>query len=130
MSAPLNLSSHRLPSQFFLTLFHRRRSQALAFCVRALGAALFSGAAFCSSAAGAEFSNIIAECAACHGEEGVARDVEVPHLAGQNEIYLYNQLEAFKAGRRKHKEMRVMTRQLTEQDLRTLAEYYSRLPRR
>ncbi len=35
---------------------------------------------------------------AVHGPDGIAKDSEVPHLAGQNERYLINQLMAFRSG--------------------------------
>lgn len=72
----------------------------------------------------------VGECAACHGEDGIARDVEVPHLAGQNERYLYNQMLAFRSGKRPHKEMRVMSRQMTNEEMAALAAYYAALPPR
>jgi cytochrome c553 len=72
----------------------------------------------------------IENCAACHGVDGVAPDSEVPHLAGQNEKYLFNQLMAFKSGQRRHKEMRFMARELTVEDMAALAAYYASLPPR
>ncbi len=72
----------------------------------------------------------IAECAACHGEEGIARDIEVPHLAGQNERYLYNQMVAFRNGRRQHREMRHMAREMTISEIEAIAAYYASLPPR
>jgi cytochrome c553 len=72
----------------------------------------------------------VAHCAPCHGAEGVAPDSEVPHLAGQNERYLYNQLIAFRTGRRPHREMRLMARELSEADMAALAAYYAALPPR
>lgn len=71
----------------------------------------------------------IAECAACHGEDGVGKDVEIPNLAGQHEVYLYRQLQHFKSGKRAHKEMRFESRQLSDTDMQALAHYYSQLPR-
>ena len=71
----------------------------------------------------------LAECAACHGLDGIGRDVEIPNLAGQHEIYLLRQLQAFKSGKRPHKEMRYESRQLSEQDMQALAHYYTQLPR-
>ncbi|PSC06366.1 cytochrome C [Alsobacter soli] len=68
-------------------------------------------------------------CAPCHGYDGIAKDVEVPHLAGQNVVYLLNQLKAFRTGKRPHKEMRYMSRHMTEQEFEALAEYYAALPR-
>ncbi|MGL4242761.1 MAG: c-type cytochrome [Beijerinckiaceae bacterium] len=72
----------------------------------------------------------VEHCAPCHGQEGIAPDSEVPHLAGQNERYLYNQLMAFRSGRRPHREMRFMARELTPKDMEALAAYYASLPPR
>lgn len=73
---------------------------------------------------------LIASCAACHGEDGVARDSEVPHIAGQNERYMLNQMAAFRSGRRPHPEMRYMARELSPQDISDIIRYYSELPPR
>jgi len=72
----------------------------------------------------------VEECAACHGIDGIARDMEVPHLAGQNERYLFNQMMAFRAGKRPHKEMRYMARSMTVDEIAALAAYYAALPPR
>jgi cytochrome c553 len=72
----------------------------------------------------------ITACAACHGVDGVAPDAEVPHLAGQNERYLLNQLLAFRSGRRQHKEMRYMARDMTTAEMAAIAAYYASLPPR
>jgi cytochrome c553 len=91
-----------------------------------IGASLF----LLSPAAAEETGALIAECAACHGEDGVARDSEVPHLAGQNERYLALQLEAFRSGKRRHPDMRSMSRRLTDADIAALAAHYAGLPPR
>jgi cytochrome c553 len=62
--------------------------------------------------------------------DGIGRDAEIPNLAGQNEAYLFNQLRAFRHGRRKHKEMLYMSRTLADDDLKALAAYYAALPPR
>jgi cytochrome c553 len=69
-------------------------------------------------------------CVPCHGADGISRDAYVPNLAGQNGPYLYNQLRAFREGRRSHKEMLYISRKLTDDDMRALAAYYSSLPPR
>jgi cytochrome c553 len=71
----------------------------------------------------------IEACSPCHGIDGIARDVEVPHLAGQNIVYLYNQLRAFRSGQRKHKEMNYMSRTMTAGEMESLADYFASLPR-
>ncbi len=73
--------------------------------------------------------DLIIECMACHGDDGIAKDKEVPHLAGQNYDYLLKQLRDFQKGRRPHKEMRVMSRLMTDFDLEEIADFYARLPR-
>ncbi|CAM5764057.1 c-type cytochrome [Bosea minatitlanensis] len=72
----------------------------------------------------------VEECGACHGIDGIARDTEVPHLAGQNERYLFNQMLAFRSGKRQHKEMRYMARAMSVQEIAALAAYYASLPPR
>jgi len=72
----------------------------------------------------------VEQCGACHGLDGIARDTEVPHLAGQNERYLFNQMMAFRSGKRQHKEMRYMARAMSVQEIAALAAYYAALPPR
>jgi cytochrome c553 len=74
-------------------------------------------------------SEVVVQCAACHGTDGIARSADVPHLAGQQELYLLNQIKAFRSGKRSHKEMRYMSRQLTAPEMAELARFYAQLPR-
>ncbi|HRJ68743.1 MAG TPA: cytochrome c [Beijerinckiaceae bacterium] len=74
--------------------------------------------------------DIAADCAPCHGVDGIAKERDVPHLAGQNAGYLYNQMKAFQSGKRPHKEMRFMSRPLTEAEMQAIAEFYATLPPR
>ena len=67
------------------------------------------------------------QCARCHGDEGIARDTEVPNLAGQNEAYLVNQLRAFRSGARRHPEMRFMSKTMTDAEIEAYAAYYTAL---
>lgn len=76
-----------------------------------------------------DVSKVLAQCAACHGVEGIAKSADVPHLAGQQELYLFNQIKAFRSGARPHKEMRYMSRQLSDAEMREIARYYARVPR-
>ncbi len=73
---------------------------------------------------------LISGCVPCHGADGIARYGEVPILAGQNAPYLLNQLHAFQSGKRVHKEMRYMTRNLMEAEMEAIAAYFSSLPPR
>ncbi|MGL4811159.1 MAG: c-type cytochrome [Beijerinckiaceae bacterium] len=72
---------------------------------------------------------IIESCAPCHGADGIAKDTEVPHLAGQNEVYLQNQLDAFRTGKRRHREMRYVAGELTRAEMDAIASFYAALPR-
>jgi len=72
---------------------------------------------------------LILECMACHGDDGIAKDKDVPHLAGQNYDYLLKQMRDFQKGRRPHKEMRVMSRLMDDGEMQEIADYYARMPR-
>jgi cytochrome c553 len=71
----------------------------------------------------------ISECFKCHGDDGISKEFDVPHLAGQQEEYLFQQMKAFKAGKRPHKEMKIMSRPMSEQDMREIAAFFAALPR-
>ena len=70
-----------------------------------------------------------ATCGACHGQDGATPiDPTYPVLAGQNERYLFRQLELIQSNERP---VPLMTGQLTgksAQDLADLAAYYASLP--
>ncbi|MCF8478186.1 MAG: c-type cytochrome [Pseudolabrys sp.] len=75
--------------------------------------------------------DLIAEaCAPCHGDEGIAKSIEVANLAGQHNMYLYNQLRAFRSKKRQHKDMLYMSRQMTDDEMHAIADYYASLPPR
>jgi cytochrome c553 len=94
--------------------------------------ALFFAAVFFAAPVDAQpaKSQLIVGCVPCHGADGIAKFGEVPNLAGQNELYLLNQLHAFHEGKRVHKEMRYMSRNLTEEEMAAIAQYFSSLPPR
>jgi cytochrome c553 len=77
-----------------------------------------------------EPTKLVASCAPCHGFEGIGKDVEIPNLAGQHDVYLSYQLRAFRSGKRKHPDMSFMARKLTDTEINALAIYYSALPPR
>jgi len=67
-------------------------------------------------------------CAACHGRDGVALQPSYANLAGQNYNYLLEQMRAFKSGARQANLMLGQLDNLSEQDLRDIAAYYSSKP--
>jgi cytochrome c553 len=75
-------------------------------------------------------ADIVQQCVPCHGRDGIAREADVPHLAGQNDVYLYNQMQAFRSGARRHPEMRIITRELDQKQIEALARYFAALPAR
>jgi cytochrome c553 len=101
----------------------------------AVRAGLAAAALLCAGPAAAQqpdgVVDLIAEaCAPCHGEQGIAKSIDVPNLAGQHNVYLYHQLRAFRAKKRQHKDMLYMSRQLTDEEMRAIADYYASLPPR
>lgn len=68
-------------------------------------------------------------CASCHGMDGIGKRDRWPNLAGQNDVYIVRQLQAFREGSRKDSFMTPMARPLTEQAMHDVAAFYASLPR-
>ena len=66
-------------------------------------------------------------CAGCHGTSGISLNQEFPNLAGQKELYMLNQLKAFKSGARKNSTMSAMVAALSKKDMENLSAYYASL---
>jgi mono/diheme cytochrome c family protein len=64
---------------------------------------------------------------ACHGAQGISSSPEIPNLAGQKEVYLREQLLAFRNGRRKSELMTPVAEQLDDETIGVLAAYWSRV---
>lgn len=64
-------------------------------------------------------------CALCHGHDGNSIKTLIPNLAGQNPVYLLDQIERFADGRRKDFIMAPLAKQLSVGDKVKLATYYS-----
>ncbi len=64
-------------------------------------------------------------CTACHGFTGVSPNDAWPNLAGQKQLYLVKQLEAFRDGSRKDPLMSPMAKPLSDEDIDNLAAYFS-----
>ena len=65
-------------------------------------------------------------CVVCHGPQGKSADPMYPILAGQTSRYLYLQLRDFQEGRRSDPQMSPMAAGLTRDEMRELADYFSR----
>jgi len=68
-----------------------------------------------------------ARCQACHGLDGVAKMPNVPHIAGESELYLAKQLKAFRGGERRDPQMSLMAKNLSDEDIADLAAYFARI---
>src|SRR6187397_3583235 len=65
-------------------------------------------------------------CLACHGEKGISETSEVPSLAGMPADFTLIQLFLFRQGTRKIEIMNDLAKDLTDDDLRKLGEYFSK----
>lgn len=64
-------------------------------------------------------------CAACHGPTGISINPLWPSLAGQQPVYLANQIRAFRDGARVDVTMQPFVANLTDQDVEDLAAFYA-----
>ncbi|SAK58258.1 cytochrome c [Caballeronia pedi] len=65
-------------------------------------------------------------CAACHGARGEGTDNDYfPRLSGKPAGYLYNQLLAFRDGRRKYPPMNYLLAYLPDAYLKQIADYFA-----
>ena len=65
-------------------------------------------------------------CEACHGPAGRSTIPANPILAGQTSRYLYLQLRDFQEGRRSDPQMSPMVKDLSRDELRELADWFSK----
>ena len=64
-------------------------------------------------------------CAVCHGEFGVSVLPTAPNLAGQPEIYLTEQLKAYRSGNRSNEIMNIIAKPLTDAEISDLAGWFA-----
>lgn len=64
-------------------------------------------------------------CVGCHGADGIAVLDDAPNLAGETTIYIDTQLKAFRIGKRTHEIMSEVAAELSDEDIRAVAEWYS-----
>lgn len=67
-------------------------------------------------------------CVACHGEDGRGRSAGMPHLAGQDRVYLASALEQYRSGKRREPVMRAAAGGLSAADIDALARWYAAQP--
>jgi len=66
-----------------------------------------------------------AVCFSCHGPDGNSQNPAWPRLAGQNAVYIAEQLHLFKDGTRKNPVMQPMAATLSDQDIDNLAVFFA-----
>jgi cytochrome c553 len=66
-----------------------------------------------------------AQCNVCHGSNGISQIPNAPHLAGQPEIYLVEQLKNYRSGKRTNEVMAVLAKPLSDDDIANLAAWYA-----
>jgi cytochrome c553 len=65
-----------------------------------------------------------ATCSACHGPSGNSTTAQWPKIAGQNAVYIAEQLQLFKAGVRVNAEMLSIVKSLSDKDIDSVAVYF------
>jgi len=90
-------------------------------------AAYLSGAVLppAAAAAGAAPAKVTELCVACHGTNGVGITADYPTLAGQHADYLERALQEYKKGDRKNPVMGTFISQLSEAEIKSVADYYA-----
>ena len=88
----------------------------------ACAAALTATAAHADREAGRQKAQL---CAACHGPMGMGTIANTPNLAGQPEVYLSEQLKAYRSGKRVHDIMTLIAKPLSDDDIANLAAWYA-----
>ena len=71
--------------------------------------------------------NVRARCVSCHGMTGNTVTSLWPNLAGQKTGYLKKQLMDFKNGTRKGPLMEVIAKELSDEEIANVAEYFSQI---
>jgi len=66
-----------------------------------------------------------AACVACHGKNGRGTTDDYPNLGGQHADYLAQALNDYRLGKRKNAIMQPFAQQLSQDDIRALAEFFS-----
>ena len=105
-----------------------RSGRALAKCALILAALLVPAPAVLAAEAPAEMQEKLQICAACHGENGVSPNRDVPSLAAQPDIFTQWQLVYMRDGVRKVDAMEDVVKTMTDNDIRFYGAYFASLP--
>ncbi len=64
-------------------------------------------------------------CSTCHGADGIALNEDAPNLASENTMYIDPQLKAFRSGKRVHETMTAMAKDLSDEEIHAVSEWYA-----
>jgi cytochrome c553 len=64
-------------------------------------------------------------CQVCHGMDGQATIPMAANLTGQQKEYLVAQLEAYRKDKRRHEQMNIIAKMLSDDDIENVSEWYS-----
>jgi cytochrome c553 len=73
----------------------------------------------------ADPANAPKACVSCHGVDGISQLLDAPNLAGETNIYIDTQLKAFKRGKREHEIMSAVAAELSDDEIRQIADWYA-----
>ena len=91
--------------------------------VAGIAVAISPAMALADAAAGKDLAK--AKCQVCHGIDGIAKIPIAPHLAAESQIYIETQLKAFRSGKREHEMMSVIAKDMSDEDITSVAQWYS-----
>lgn len=103
---------------------HQRSSFVIGLTCVVLASAWSGGAEAGDPAAGRQKASA---CRTCHGLDGLSRQPDAPHIAGQIAAYLREQLAKYRSGEREHPVMGVIAKQLSDADIEDLVAHYARI---
>ena len=64
-------------------------------------------------------------CALCHGVNGLSTLPNAPNLAGQQAIYVVEQLRNYRSGKRQNEVMNMIAKNLTDSEISHLGAWFS-----
>lgn len=103
-----------------MTVFQLQRSTLVVFFIF-----LFSSSVFAADVNAGKAKATL--CQGCHGTNGISKSSQYPSLAGQRATYIEAQLKAFQTNSRTNSTMQGMAGNLSEEDIKNIAAYFSSL---
>lgn len=96
-------------------------------CAAVIAAILLAGQ-LALPARGEGIEDLTVLCLDCHGEASRAADPTIPAIGGQPELFVMYQLHFFRSGQRENEDMNEIMADISDDQLRALAQHVSALP--